>query len=816
MGDDLKLKYEVNLTKTGDGAQAAAKDLQAVGVAGEKSAQSLEKLGTQAKQAIAALAASALIRHAVAEFATYEATVARLNGTLRASGQFSSAYSSELRDMADALAKVTRFGDGAVLDAQAQLVAFGALREEMPKLTEMVLNLAEGGKGLGESVTLVGAAMNGNFTPAAKFLQLNLDETASRAENFERVMRALEERSRGVAREVGASAGNQFVQLKSAFGDVEKEAGRLFTTLSGPAVRTLTTGFRHMAEELKTNQALMIAVRDAAVGMGIATAAAVTAGGLAKAGGTAVGLFGPGAAMVTRAADVAAMAALLGEKFAPALKAAGLAGAALTAGLTAYEGLKFGDALKDEAGATQQAAEMHARLRDRIGEEITAREALNQLTAEQAAQMRSLVRPGADSRDLRAVTNQLFPSGAPAGQDTRRTEDLVSSQRGLLELARKLELESARNFGAGVFTGGEAGFKTSSQLLDQGFELRLQELETQTQKGLITEATYFDKRKELEHQFQMGRAQLGRAGEEAQREFDQSRMDRFAVEQERVRLHYRDLEETVSAYYDYLWEKRKQAGGEGMAGDLEMITGQKQDAMGEMILKAKQAQYEASFLGSTLVNIGTTGAQSFANGMSNAFVQFASGAKSASQAFSQFASSFMQQIAQMIMQALILRAVQGIFGAMAPAGNAQGGWGALSTGVRQAAEGGIIPRKMAMGGFQTVNSATYFPRFNAVAGEAGAEVLAVLSRPRFMEIGGLASYVGSVQGQRVAMTNADDLARSAGARGASGGHMVIEVRGTRDFEARVIDSSIEGAVVRVVNDLHTDTPMSSAVKGLTS
>ena len=119
-------------------------------------------------------------------------------------------------------------------------------------------------------------------------------------------------------------------------------------------------------------------------------------------------------------------------------------------------------------------------------------------------------------------------------------------------------------------------------------------------------------------------------------------------------------------------------------------------------------------------------------------------------------------------------------------------------------------------GTQTVSSATYFPQFNTVAGEAGSEVLAVLSRPRFMSIGGLASYVGSVQGQRVAMTNADDLARSAGGRGGVGGVITVQVTGTKDFEARVIDSSIEGAVVRVVNDLHTDTPVSNAVKGLTS
>lgn len=192
-------------------------------------------------------------------------------------------------------------------------------------------------------------------------------------------------------------------------------------------------------------------------------------------------------------------------------------------------------------------------------------------------------------------------------------------------------------------------------------------------------------------------------------------------------------------------------------------------------------------------------AESFASGFSSAFVSFLDGTKSAKEAFTDFARSFLSQIAQMILQQLILNAIKST------------SWG----GKLFAAEGGMFPRMMAAGGMQgvsDVSSPTYFPRFNVVAGEAGREMMTVLARPRMMEVGGMQAVVGSAQGQQLAITNAADLA----GRGGAGGTIVIQVQGTPDFEARVVQNSVKGAVVQVAQDMRQDSPISRGVKGLTA
>jgi hypothetical protein len=188
--------------------------------------------------------------------------------------------------------------------------------------------------------------------------------------------------------------------------------------------------------------------------------------------------------------------------------------------------------------------------------------------------------------------------------------------------------------------------------------------------------------------------------------------------------------------------------------------------------------------------------ESFASGFASAFVDFASGTKSAKEAFTDFARSFLSQMAQMIMQQLILNAIKNSsFGGML--GFAEGG-------VKFAANG--------LAGVSSVSSPTYFPKFNVVAGEAGSEMMTVLARPRMMEVGGMQAVVGSAQGQQLAITSASDLA----GRGGAGGTIVIQVQGTPDFEARVISSSVKGAVVQVATDMRQDTPISRGVKGLTA
>lgn len=534
-------------------------------------------------------------------------------------------------------------------------------------------------------------------------------------------------------------------------------------------------------------------------------------------------LFGPQA--ITNASDMAAAVGLLTEKYTGLLKVAGVFVAGLMAFQIGKQAWLLGKDLDGETEAVKRSRESHARLSEMLRAEIAERVKLNALTAEEAARLNALIRPGAD---LGPVSAALRPPGQAAkadGDDRLRDLDPVTAGRQLQDVQRGLQVASARNYGSEIFVPGmKMERKTSGEILAEQLETQLAKIEEQRQKGLINDQQYFDTRKQLEHDNQIALAEVGRQGEEAQRELGRSRGDRYAAEQEQVAEHFKHLEDVISAYYDVLFQRRAERGGEGMGDDLQQILQDKRAALDDVAVKAQQANYEAGFLGKTLVNVGTVGAQSFSSGMAGAMVSFISGTKSAKEAFSQFAVSFMQQIAQMILQALILRAIQGVFGAMAGGSGAATsattpGWGtAVGAGVMAAAEGGLIPRKMAAGGLQSVSTATYFPQFNAIAGEAGREVLAVLSRPRMMDLGGLSAYVGQVQGQDMAMTDARGLQSAIGNRQSAiaGGRIEIAITMSPEVEARVLRNSVEQAVVEINTALSIDSPTSAAVKSLTA
>jgi hypothetical protein len=202
----------------------------------------------------------------------------------------------------------------------------------------------------------------------------------------------------------------------------------------------------------------------------------------------------------------------------------------------------------------------------------------------------------------------------------------------------------------------------------------------------------------------------------------------------------------------------------------------------------------------SIQNMEDQAANSFASGFSKAFVEFADGTKTAAQAFGQFAAQFMEQIAEMIIQQQILKAISFFDG---------GGTAGSDTGSASGdAWGGI---HFAASGIQSVSSPTYFPRFNVVAGEAGREMLTVLARPSFRSVGGVDSVVGMAGPNRLAISNADDLANRS-----PGGTIHIQIDHTPETQANIISSSIRGATMEVTRQMKRNSPIAAAVKGLTA
>jgi len=207
----------------------------------------------------------------------------------------------------------------------------------------------------------------------------------------------------------------------------------------------------------------------------------------------------------------------------------------------------------------------------------------------------------------------------------------------------------------------------------------------------------------------------------------------------------------------------------------------------------RDARSQASQFQAQLRQFGREATQLFATGLAHAIVSaFEEGDK----AFQKFFANFMRQIAEMILQALILRMISGLFG----------GLGGLF-----AANGGQFPNRMAGGGVAEVSSPTFLPKFNVLAGEAGREVLTVLSRPRFERVNGVPAQIGMANGQRLAITSADALERGGGGLG---GVIQLRVTLSPDVKAELVNSSVKGARVMVINELGQDSAISRGVKGL--
>lgn len=87
-----------------------------------------------------------------------------------------------------------------------------------------------------------------------------------------------------------------------------------------------------------------------------------------------------------------------------------------------------------------------------------------------------------------------------------------------------------------------------------------------------------------------------------------------------------------------------------------------------------------------LADITQQSLNNFASGLTDAFMAIGDGSKSAKEAFKEFAASFIKQTAQMIIQALILKAIKLAIGGFADGGVAEGGVG----DVTPLATGGVV------------------------------------------------------------------------------------------------------------------------------
>jgi hypothetical protein len=121
-----------------------------------------------------------------------------------------------------------------------------------------------------------------------------------------------------------------------------------------------------------------------------------------------------------------------------------------------------------------------------------------------------------------------------------------------------------------------------------------------------------------------------------------------------------------------------------------------------------------------------------------------------------------------------------------------------------------------------VNSPTYFPRFNVLAGETGPEVMTVLARPRTVDVAGLRAQIGMAAGHQLAIVEAAALGRIGEAGppgfwpglggGGSSGRIEILVRHSDKAEVEIVNKAEAHAVVRVTREMGSDSNLSRLTK----
>ncbi|MFN7140247.1 MAG: phage tail tape measure C-terminal domain-containing protein, partial [Limisphaerales bacterium] len=685
-------------------------------------------------------ASVSLVRSSISAFMEQEQAVAKLNGTLRASGQYTEGYSKDIQDLASALQDVTTYGDEAIIGVSTMLVSFGARRSEIPKFTEAVLNLATGlGIDLNSAAMMVGKALAGEFGTFSRF-GFHIDENASKAEQLDSIMLQLEQRFGGLARASADTLGGALEKTKNSIGDLKELIGEFILTGLQPMAKELnevakgmTKAFtapkidkaaqeerqnslrQSLEKELELREKLGEMSRKEADEHRTAIQAAFTP--------KRIRFTSPGPNSGINHVDVRNSEEI--DKTLQSVFARLRPDLVKKAPVAGPEPERFAE---ERIKAVSDLRDLERKmLQESLSGFEKEKQAAEDLYRERANKIKELTRLGkiTDEEELQAINglNQAVRDRSIADAEHRKLQaEHAAARKKELELERQaidqIKIFEQQLTGAAIGTS-----EKRSERIEREFAARLALYDELLAKGLITEQKLAELRQQAGFMRMEGRASLVSEGrDEIDRLNDKKLTPGEASNRQIIRL-YEERRERLKAVYDYEIEQ-----AQGNAERVQALESQKTAHF--IQLKEEESRATSSFY-QVIEAVGPAAAQSFSAGFSNAFVEFVRGTKDAEEAFGQFATSFLAQIAQMILQQMIFNAIKN---------SSFGGWLGLAEGGQavpvRAAAAGIIAAANGVAGVSEVNSPTLFPKFNVLAGEAGREVLTVLSKPQLVNFNG--------------------------------------------------------------------------------
>jgi hypothetical protein len=770
-------QVNIAMQVVGDGAKKAGDDLSALEKQTKENEEAFKKMKDEAASAIAVLQG---IHTLMESYVAHEKVISELNGALRISGQYSQSYSTDLQNQAEALSRVTTATDTAIIQVQAMLVAFGATKEDMPRMTQAVLDFAAGtGKTAVDAAGELGKAITGQSS-LLDGLGMKFDQSAGKGKMLSEAIGLIESKMKGAAQALDQTSGAKVEALDKAWAHFKETLGRLSAEGLRPVIEGLTL-LLNKASDLMKEGSQMGEYAKFFIGFVASAGAAV----VAINGFKMAWMLASGAAIQ----EVGALSAVLGN-LPHAIPIAITVAVTIQVIRAVKEGVAMKEAFDQEANSKDEGLAAFDKQRQGLQREIQKYLQEN-------------------PEEKHKVGNWFHEIGQGFEETDDRNSDLLN-RKNVLETVRKSLIRNQKRLTS-------SAKPSSSPAIPDGTPDPFSpwNLDDQTPEPF---------------------------GPQLPIPMDFPASPTNSVPQAQV------IAKKITEDKKLNLQERQQDVDESCAAELLANENAQQsiraasDKTTEHVEKNNQNQKNSfGFLDKELGEIGKTAQTSFASGLSNAFMAIINGSKSAGQAFSEFAKSFLSQIAQMIMQALILKAIKTMLGmadggqAVAPA--AKGGLfpiAAAATGVMLAASG--------LQGVDEVNGPTYFPKFNVLAGEAGREVMTVMARPQMGSVDGMPVMLGNVGPEKLAIISQENLSRmvhgggratfaasghissGAGDNGLSvsrqfsqpDGRIVVELTPHPAYETRIIENSIAGARVAVATDLATDTPIRQQVKGVLS
>jgi len=192
------------------------------------------KIGSAAKKigiaaGIAGAGITALTAKAVEAANAQEAAEKKLETALRTRGKLTQGFFDELKASASAFQELTAVGDESILEVQANLISFGAEKENIGAVTQAVLDLSAGmGGDLKSASLLMGKALSGEFGTLSRY-GIIVDKNAEDSEKMALALQQINDKFGGQSAAKMETFGGKIQAIKGYFSDLLEKVGFLIT-----------------------------------------------------------------------------------------------------------------------------------------------------------------------------------------------------------------------------------------------------------------------------------------------------------------------------------------------------------------------------------------------------------------------------------------------------------------------------------------------------------------------------------------------------------------------------------------------------------